>query len=159
MNQNIDNSQDLLDSRDVIKRFEELESEREELATASSEANDALEAARNEGHTESIEHAELEFEQARRELIGWDEDYAAEHKALSGFIAKGPDGWRHGETLIRDSYFEEYAQDLAEEIGATDSNAARGWPLNCIDWEQAARELKMDYTSADFDGVTYWYRG
>ena len=28
----------------------------------------------------------------------------------------------------------------------------------CIDWAQAARELRMDYTSVDFDGVTYWIR-
>ena len=32
------------------------------------------------------------------------------------------------------------------------------WPLYCIDWEYAARELKHDYTSVDFDGVTYWVR-
>ena len=27
-----------------------------------------------------------------------------------------------------------------------------------IDWAQAAHELQMDYTSVDFDGVTYWIR-
>jgi hypothetical protein len=52
--------------------------------------------------------------------------------------------WEYGEVLIRDSYFEDYARELAE--------------LACIDWEQAAKELQYDYTSVDFDGVTYWLR-
>ena len=64
--------------------------------------------------------------------------------------------WEYGETLIRDSYFKEYAEQFAEEIGAIDSNAT--WPNNCIDWDRAARELQQDYTSIDFDGVEYWTR-
>ena len=64
--------------------------------------------------------------------------------------------WSDGTTLIRDSYFKAHAQDLAEDIGAispTDS-----WPINCIDWDRAARELKMDYTEVYFAGVSYWVR-
>ena len=63
--------------------------------------------------------------------------------------------WYPG-SMIRDSNFEDYAQELADDIGAIDRNAS--WPCNCIDWERAARELQMDYTSVDYDGVTYWYR-
>lgn len=88
-----------------------------------------------------------------------DEDETAELTALkaladeaSGYAAD----WRHGEALIRDSYFEEYAQQLADDIGAIPRDAS--WPMTCIDWEQAARELQQDYTSVDFDGVTYWIR-
>lgn len=32
------------------------------------------------------------------------------------------------------------------------------WPYTCIDWEHAAKELRYDYSAADFDGVTYWIR-
>lgn len=64
--------------------------------------------------------------------------------------------WLYGAQLIRDSYFTEYAQELADDIGAINSDA--GWPNSCIDWDQAARELKQDYTSIAFDGVTYWVR-
>lgn len=64
--------------------------------------------------------------------------------------------WPHGETLIRDSYFEDYARELADDIGAIDSNAS--WPLNHIDWKAAAEELQVDYTEIDYDGVTYWAR-
>lgn len=64
--------------------------------------------------------------------------------------------WQHGEVLIRDSYFEEYAQELAEDIGAVKKGMA--WPYTCIDWEQAAEELQRDYTAVSFGGVRYWIR-
>ena len=123
----ISNSDDVIDSRDVIARIDELETE---LADAhdDSEVDDVLDM-----------RAELET-----------------LKALADEGANSADDWRHGATLIRDSYFEEFAQQFADDIGAIDRNAS--WPLSCIDWKQAARELQMDYTSVDFDGVTYWVR-
>jgi hypothetical protein len=60
-------------------------------------------------------------------------------------------------TLIRDSYFIDYAQSYAEDIGLV-SDTATGWPFDYIDWERAADALQMDYTSVDYDGITYWYR-
>lgn len=39
---------------------------------------------------------------------------------------------------------EDFAEDVAEQIGAIDKNAT--WPQTCIDWEQAAKELMYDYT-------------
>lgn len=64
--------------------------------------------------------------------------------------------WEYGAQLIRDDYFTTYAQGFAEDVGAIDE-AAR-WPATCIDWEWAARELQMDYTPVEFDGVAYWAR-
>ena len=67
--------------------------------------------------------------------------------------------WDYGESLVRDSYFTQYAKELAEDIGAVDSNVnSSNWPLYCIDWDQAAHDLKMDYTAVEFDDVTYWTR-
>jgi antirestriction protein len=40
----------------------------------------------------------------------------------------------------------DYAEELAEDIGAIDHDA--GWPMNCIDWDRATRELSMDYSEA-----------
>ena len=68
----------------------------------------------------------------------------------------GEEDVKFGITMIRDDYFEEYAQELAEDIGAISRNC--DWPANCIDWEQAVRELQMDYTEIDFDGGTYLMR-
>jgi antirestriction protein len=64
--------------------------------------------------------------------------------------------WQHGAALIRDSYFVTYAQELAEDIGALEHR--HEWPGRHIDWEAAAEELQTDYTSIEWDGVTYWVR-
>ena len=45
---------------------------------------------------------------------------------------------------------------MAEDVGAIDSNAT--WPNSCIDWDQAVRELKMDYMEVDYAGVSYFIR-
>jgi len=98
----------------------------------------------------------LEDDQEDNDLT---EEDGEELAALKAFRKEGEDcccDWPHGATLIRDSYFKEYAQDFAEEIGAIDRDLS--WPNDCIDWEEAAKELQMDYSSIDFDGVDYWIR-
>ena len=87
-----------------------------------------------------------------------DDEEAAELEALRSLQdeCQHVADWKYGETLVRDSYFEDYARELAEDIGAYDPNA--GWPLGCIDWEKAAEQLLIDYTSVEFDGETYWIR-
>ncbi len=126
----ISNTADIIDSRDVIARIEQLESDRESV----------------------------EEEGKRGRLKEWDDEYGAELAALKALAdeAEGyaPD-WHHGAALIRDSYFTTYAQDVADDLGVCNGTE---WPLTCIDWDQAARELQMDYTAVDFDGVTYWIR-
>ena len=42
---------------------------------------------------------------------------------------------------------EDFAENMAEELGAVDINAS--WPMTCIDWEQAAKELMYDYTESN----------
>lgn len=66
-------------------------------------------------------------------------------------------GWKDGVTFVKDSYFEEFARDEAENIGAFNARE-NSWPYNCIDWEKAADQLKNDYSSVEFDGETYWHR-
>lgn len=127
----ISNSDDLIDSRDVIARIEHLE-QLEKPGPVDLGADD------NEQPQDDL-FAEL---RELRKLAEQCEGYA--------------DDWEYGEILIRDSYFEEYAQDLAEDIGAI--NPCATWPNNCIDWDQAAHELQMDYKSVSFGGVTYWIR-
>ena len=61
-----------------------------------------------------------------------------------------------GVFLIREDMFEDYARELADDIGAIDGDA--GWPQSYIDWGAAADALAMDYTTVDFDGATYYYR-
>lgn len=143
MSNAINNFEDIIDSRDIIKRIEELDDERADLVAA-------IEEAESDG---------LSLRKVREDLAEWDQENASELNSLKALAdeAEGyaPD-WHHGETLIRYSYFKEYAMELADDIGAVPANLA--WPLNCIDWDQAARELQMDYTAVEFDGVTYYIR-
>ena len=67
--------------------------------------------------------------------------------------------WDDGMTLIRDSYFNgDFAEDEAVDMGLVDRNNLNNWPLTQIDWDEAAEDLKQDYTSINFDGETYWVR-
>ena len=121
---NIDNTQDIIDVRDIIEYVEENES----LA------------------------ATLEDDEA--------EEYSQIRQLLNDLRGNGGDEQWRGDwyplTLIHEDYFQEYAQELAEDLGYKMSE--QSWPLTHIDWEAAAEALLMDYTSVEFDGVTYWYR-
>jgi hypothetical protein len=131
MSRELSNHMDIVDSRDVIARITELEGDRDTFEPTETAATWADE--------DPDEAAELAVLLALQEEA---EGYAAD--------------WHHGEPLIRDSYFEEYAQELAEDIGAVNKNAT--WPNTCIDWTEAAEQLQQDYTSVDWDGVIYWIR-
>jgi antirestriction protein len=58
--------------------------------------------------------------------------------------------------LIPKRDFEQYAEELAEELGLIPEG--NQWPTYCIDWERAARELAMDYTSVTYAGTDYLIR-
>lgn len=64
--------------------------------------------------------------------------------------------WKYGVAYIRESHWTEYAQQLAEDVGAIPDDAK--WPCNCIDWEEAASQLAQDYSQIDIDGTTFYYR-
>lgn len=197
------NTDDVIDSRDVIERLEELEALRKPFTAGwnmpgympdndpvgfetwqdaaeyiAGEIRRALEEFEpTEEDAESYEDAACRAEnsddaQGYGETVGsyhyWitqsdspfeDPDDAAEYEALKAFAKEFEDraaDYAYGETAIRDSYFEQYAMELADDIGAVPSDVA--WPCTCIDWDMAARELKQDYMSIEFDGVTYWTR-
>ena len=133
----ISNSDDIIDSRDVIARIDELESMMED---AKGDWDGSSELDKPKAIAEFEEEYWHELESLRK--LRDDADHS-------------PD-WKYGESLIRDSYFKDYAIDLADDIGAIPKDA--GWPSRCIDWDQAASELQMDYSSVEFDGVTYWIR-
>lgn len=126
----ISNSDDIIDSGDIIARIEELEEERQSLL---------------DNITELQEFDEGEDGQELQSL---------KNVAEQG---EGYGDWQYGETLIRESYFEDYCQELCKDIG--DIPKELPWYIaNYIDWSGVACEIKMDYTEIDFDGVTYLMR-
>lgn len=140
----LSNNADTLDVRDLIERIEELRGDRDGWVLG---APDGTETPNPEGWAED------------------EPDDAEELAALEEFVEsmRGQGGGDHeweGDwfpvTLIRDSYFEEYAEEFAGDIGAIDPKA--GWPLQHIDWKAAAEALQIDYSTSEYDGVTYWWR-
>ena len=128
MRTTISNTDDVIDSRDVIDRIEELEGERDSWVD---ETTDWVNA-------NPDDYAEL---MALTALQDEAEGYA-------------PD-WTYGETLIRDSYFTDYTRELLEDCRYIPHNLPHYIE---IDWDATARNIQQDYTSVEFDGVTYWVR-
>ena len=130
------NTANIINSRDVIARIKELQGERDDY-----EPRDAGIPADAEGWAEE------------------NPDDAEELAALESLReqAEGYSDWTHGAQLIRDSYFEEHARELAEDFNGAATRVTE-WPFTCIDWERAARELRQDYTAVEYDGATYWVR-
>lgn len=97
----------------------------------------------------------VEDEPDEDDLYAW--DLKEELEALQAFKDEvNSSQWDEGILFINEYFFEDYARELAEDIGAIDRNAM--WPANCINWAQAADALLIDYTSVELDGITYYYR-
>lgn len=132
---NIDNTADVIDSRDIIERIEELEGERD---------------AHNEDGPEEDWATAFFFEAAELATL----------KALAEQAESTPD-WQYGETLIRESYFTDYIEEMVRDCYELPKEFDSGaWPWNNMkmDWDGAAEEAKVDYMEVDFDGVTYLIR-
>lgn len=123
----ITNAEDVIDSRDVIERIEELQAQCEDFASREAWAEECP-------------------------------DEAEELEVLAAFASDAADyapDWNYGTTLIRESYFKDYCQELVEDIG----DLPEGIPSYVVvDWEATARNLKVDYTEVSFGGVTYFVR-
>jgi len=185
---------DVFDSRDVIKRWDELDSDHDALQDAIDEAagmveqwQDSLAQAERDAEeaqgilddmdpdTDGYGSAEIDrddaddevtrlknelaeneeaLKDAEKAMEEWD-DYE-EYAALKEFVedAENVTDWNHGATFIADDYFETYAREFADDIGATKRDAQ--WPLNCIDWAKAAEQLQADYQDYNVNGTTYW---
>ena len=154
---------DRIDMEEITTRYAELRDERADLETDRDDAES--EAQEDQPDAEAQSAADEAWAAADRALKAWDEDNAEELKELDELIeelrgAGGGDHQWEGDwfpsELIAEDDFEEYAEELADSIGAIVSNA--GWPNNCIDWKQAARELAQDYSEVEYQGRYYYWR-
>ena len=142
-----------LDGRDILERLEFLEEKYAELKQA---VDDAAEAVEEDGEDEGARDA---LEAARADLSEWDggahldadepgepDPEYREMAALREFVDDvGESYCRDGSVqLVAEEAFEDYARELAEDIGET--HREDRWPHTCIDWAQAADELRQDYS-------------
>lgn len=125
----LDLTADIIDIRDIISRIEEIE----------------LDLTGDEFPTDE-EIALLE-----------------EHKTLTAIMEElkgngGDEQWRgdwYPLQLIADIAFEDYARELCEEIGDIPAELPH---YIVVDWSRTADNIRMDYTSVEIEGCTYWYR-
>lgn len=126
-----------LDTRDLQNRLEELEAEMETLEAA-------------------IEEAEEEDKgQAETDLQEWKE--LGEGRELEELkeMAEEVSEWADGNTLIPEDDFEEYCQELLEDVGDIPKDLP--WYI-VIDWEATAHNIRQDYSEIDYQCTTYLYR-
>lgn len=145
---------DYIDTRDLFKRQQELQEELENLEYEVECAQEAFDDQINDDLDAPDEEEALAL--AKADLSNWKEEYQEELEELDYVEREVGDEFMHGETLIPTHMFSDYAYQLADDIGAINSDAT--WPMNHIDWTAAAKELLMDYGELTFQDEDYYYR-
>ncbi len=121
-------SEDILDSREIEEKIEEL---REQIEQADLDEIDS---------SEDTEELEM--------LLAFKADAVSEI---------GEDEWEWGICFISDNYFVEYTEDYAKDLGLINGET-EGWPFRHINWDEAADELKNDYSEVKMGSEIYWGR-
>lgn len=153
---NISNSADILDSRDIEERINELEYEVSDLRDEIEEKENKL------VELQAVESEEAEDKRSDlKEQIAEKKDEISELQdelkpMLEFRESVGHPEWKHGLTIISESYWEYYARELAEDLYGKELRDST-WPFSHIDWEDAAKTLLMDYSSAEYDGTTFYF--
>lgn len=158
MNNTISNTDDVIDSRAIIERIEELEeelTEAHEQGEFMSDFDDWIENSRD--NSDPI-YAAFGEDEGRLIQTSIEELYALRQVAEE---CEGYGDWEHGEVLIKEDYFTDYIEELIKDCHEMPKDMDSGrWPWNHmkLDYEAAAEEAKVDYMEVDFDGVTYYMR-
>ena len=148
---------DYIDSEDVIENVDELENDIQNLSEELDELIqelDALEGVINTVSAKDVEKVKGQIDDHKKTISETKEELRP-YKDLAEQCQNYGE-WRYGTRLIHKREFKNYAREFAEDIGVVDKRA--DWPMNCIDWDQAADELENDYSSFDFDGEEYLMR-
>lgn len=165
----------IIDTRDLYKRQQELQDlkyavgnaeealqeAQDDLAAHSSEISPDDSEEEQEDHAEKTEELEEAVSDAEEALADAQNDFGPDEQTeleeLNDLENEVGGEWQHGETMIPEDKFEDYARQFAEDIGAL-KGVGDKWPCTCIDWEQAAKELAMDYTTVTYQGTEYLVR-
>ena len=136
-----------LDTRDLQEQIDNLELEIEELNEDLEDLDKDLGMCGSEIEILSTKH---EIEKGKEQL----QDLRDELQPLLDLKAEGIPEWDDGATLIPESDWEEYVEDLLKDCGYI-SNDVPWWIV--IDWAATADIVADDYSTVDYDGDTYYY--
>lgn len=93
--------------------------------------------------------------QATRDDNSDDENEELEYLLKIEKECKDYSDWKYGETLIRESYWEEYVEEMITDLGYISRDFP--WWIE-IDWTKTADNVAQDYTTVDFNEVNYYIR-
>jgi hypothetical protein len=135
-------SSDVIDSRDVIARIDELRDTLMDVGViVETDGKETIDPVKRESH--SLETEEYE------ELL-----------ELQKQASSSPD-WEYGESLINEKYFTSYIEELINDCYEMPKEINSGnWPYRHmkIDYEAAAEEAKADYFEVTFFGHAFLIR-
>ncbi|WP_408953162.1 hypothetical protein [Lysobacter sp. Hz 25] len=146
------NTDDVIDSRDVIERIEELESELGAVHGAQTESRET-----NLEFEEWLLAVRADASPAHENEHNREVEELQELRSLADQCDHVSD-WVHGETLIRESHFTDYIEQLIDDCYEMPKEMkSGGWPWRHVsfDFEAAAEEAKVDYSEVTFWGETY----
>lgn len=158
-----------IDTRDLLKRKNELE----ELRDAVTEAQETLAEAkaeldahraiargdseeeewdeRDEELEEAVTDAETALESAQADFGPDEQTELNELETLENEISD----FRHGEQMIPEGDFEDYAREMVEDLGSIPGDLP-AFIRNNIDWSGVAKDLSADYTIVTYQGEDYY---
>lgn len=149
-NNNIFDSRELIDYRDYIE---------DQLMLAWNEANEEefpADTIADIFDTNGYEYSD----DAKEAFAAFEEEYEEEithYKEVLDFCEElyGYGDFEYGTTIIPESKFTEYCEELVKDCGYIGSDLP-SWIE--IDWEATADNMRVDYTEADFEGDIYLMR-
>ena len=146
----ISNSDDVIDSRDIISRIEELYDDLHDYYS-----DYVLECEEDKTDGGSFDDW-LDLEDCYR-------DEKDEYLILAKLASEASDSpdWTYGETLIHEDYFTKYTEELIDDCYELPKEMQSGnWPWRhiTIDYDAAADDLKQDYFTVNYDGQIYYIR-
>lgn len=162
MNATFEWGDDVIDSRDIITLQEEMSDELDTLKEVLETREDDYLCYKTDGGDDPtiIEDMIEAINDAKSDLDNFEMD---DFNTLNELVSEGessPD-WSYGETLIHESYFEDYIKDMINECWEMPKEIDSGkWPWRHMEmnWADAAEEAKQDYMTISFGDETYYIR-
>ena len=157
----ITNSEDILDSRNIQKRYDYLTGRIQDAFSDAGRDSVDFESC-GEKWEEGGRLDSILGRLVKMELL--DESELEEWKTIKTvFIDQfsNNSGWQYGMGFLRDSYMDEdWVENECKDLGYLSSmnNELPSFIYNNINGQGILEDLQQDYTTVDFDGVDYWYR-
>lgn len=150
------NNMKTIDTRDLKEKREELQQQ------ILDDFNEKFETEFDDFDEITLERLDIDdFEEMGRDTIEEFTDYwKPEYRMIEeidGIESEVGNEFDYGCTLIPESDFTKYCEDLVQDVG----DLPKGIPSyirNNIDWDGVAEDLKVDYSELQYEGETYLYR-